>query len=110
MVLKRSGATEPFTREKAISGVRKACQGRPVEEDALALLALDGELVLATRWELDAELRMDWEDQVKLLFRASCLHWRTNGWHDKIPALLKGASTNMMPLKPTDFHFCRKSC
>ena len=29
-VLKRSGASEPFTREKAISGVRKACKGRPV--------------------------------------------------------------------------------
>ena len=38
MVLKRSGATEPFTREKAISGVRKACKGRPVSEDDLALL------------------------------------------------------------------------
>ena len=38
MVLKRSGATEPFTREKAISGVRKACKGRPVTEDQLACL------------------------------------------------------------------------
>ena len=38
MVLKRSGATEPFTREKAISGVRKACKGRPVSEDDLACL------------------------------------------------------------------------
>src|SRR6478735_4329975 len=38
MVLKRSGATEPFTREKAISGVRKACKGRPVSEDDLAHL------------------------------------------------------------------------
>jgi transcriptional repressor NrdR len=37
-VLKRSGACEPFTREKAISGVRKACKGRPVDEDALARL------------------------------------------------------------------------
>ena len=37
-VLKRSGATEPFTREKAISGVRKACKGRPVSEDDLARL------------------------------------------------------------------------
>jgi transcriptional repressor NrdR len=39
LVVKRSGATEPFGREKVISGVRKACQGRPVDEDALALLA-----------------------------------------------------------------------
>ena len=37
-VAKRSGATEPFTREKAVAGVRKACKGRPVTEDALARL------------------------------------------------------------------------
>jgi transcriptional repressor NrdR len=38
-VVKRSGVTEPFSRAKIISGVRKACQGRPVDEDAIALLA-----------------------------------------------------------------------
>ena len=38
-VVKRSGATEPFSRDKVLSGVRKACQGRPVSEDDLALLA-----------------------------------------------------------------------
>jgi len=38
-VVKRSGATEPFSRAKVISGVRKACQGRPVSDDDLALLA-----------------------------------------------------------------------
>ena len=38
VVVKRSGATEPFTREKAIAGVRKACKGRPVTEDDLACL------------------------------------------------------------------------
>ena len=38
-VVKRSGATEPFSRAKVVSGVRKACQGRPVSEDDLALLA-----------------------------------------------------------------------
>jgi transcriptional repressor NrdR len=38
-VLKRSGASEPFSRDKVIAGVRKACQGRPVTEDQLALLA-----------------------------------------------------------------------
>jgi transcriptional repressor NrdR len=35
VVVKRSGATEPFAREKAIAGVRKACKGRPVSEDDL---------------------------------------------------------------------------
>jgi transcriptional repressor NrdR len=38
-VVKRSGVTEPFSRTKIVSGVRKACQGRPVDDDALALLA-----------------------------------------------------------------------
>ena len=38
-VVKRSGATEPFSRDKVIAGVRKACRGRPVDEDALARLA-----------------------------------------------------------------------
>ena len=38
-VIKRSGATEPFSRLKIITGVRRACQGRPVDEDDLALLA-----------------------------------------------------------------------
>ena len=37
-VVKRSGTTEPFSRDKVISGVRKACSGRPVDEDALARL------------------------------------------------------------------------
>ena len=38
-VVKRSGVTEPFSRTKIIAGVRKACQGRPVDEDSIALLA-----------------------------------------------------------------------
>ena len=38
-VLKRSGVTEPFSREKVVRGVRRACQGRPVDEDALQQLA-----------------------------------------------------------------------
>jgi transcriptional repressor NrdR len=42
-VLKRSGATEPFTRDKAVSGVRKACKGRPVSEDQLACLGQEVE-------------------------------------------------------------------
>jgi transcriptional repressor NrdR len=37
-VVKRSGATEPFSRDKVIAGVRKACKGRPVGDDQLKLL------------------------------------------------------------------------
>lgn len=38
-VIKRSGVIEPFSRDKVMSGVRKACQGRPVTEADLAVLA-----------------------------------------------------------------------
>jgi transcriptional repressor NrdR len=39
MVIKRNGVVEPFSREKIVSGVRKACQGRPVTDTDLAVLA-----------------------------------------------------------------------
>ncbi|KPN18943.1 MULTISPECIES: transcriptional regulator NrdR [unclassified Arthrobacter] len=42
-VIKRSGVAEPFSRSKVINGARKACQGRPVSEDDLALLAQEVE-------------------------------------------------------------------
>ncbi|MEU6859116.1 transcriptional regulator NrdR [Glycomyces sp. NPDC046736] len=38
-IVKRSGATEPFSRSKVASGVLKACQGRPVNADDVAKLA-----------------------------------------------------------------------
>jgi transcriptional regulator NrdR len=38
-VIKTSGVTDPFSREKIASGVKKACQGRPVTDQDLAQLA-----------------------------------------------------------------------
>jgi transcriptional repressor NrdR len=38
-VVKRSGVVEPFSRTKVVAGLRKACQGRPVSDDDLAILA-----------------------------------------------------------------------
>ena len=38
-VIKRSGVVESFSREKGVAGVRKACQGRPVTDADLAVLA-----------------------------------------------------------------------
>jgi transcriptional repressor NrdR len=49
MVAKRSGATEPFTRDKIVNGVRRACQGRPVTEDQLAILAQQVEDTIRAR-------------------------------------------------------------
>lgn len=42
-VVKRNGISEPFLREKVMQGVRRACQGRQVDEDALAKLAVQVE-------------------------------------------------------------------
>lgn len=39
LVIKRNGVLDPFSREKIVNGVRKACQGRPVTDGDLALLA-----------------------------------------------------------------------
>lgn len=38
VVVKRSGVVEPFSREKVVTGVAKACKGRPVSESDLARL------------------------------------------------------------------------
>ena len=38
-VVKRDGTSEPFSRAKVVSGVRRACQGRPVDDDAISRLA-----------------------------------------------------------------------
>jgi transcriptional repressor NrdR len=48
-VVKRSGVTEPFSRAKVSSGVRKACQGRPVDDDAIALIAQKVEETIRAR-------------------------------------------------------------
>jgi transcriptional repressor NrdR len=49
MVAKRSGVTEPFTRDKIIRGLQRACQGRPVSEDKLAILAQQVEETIRAR-------------------------------------------------------------
>ncbi len=43
LVVKRNGLTEPFSREKLIRGVRRACQGRDVSDDSLKKLAQEVE-------------------------------------------------------------------
>lgn len=48
-VAKRSGVTEPFIRDKIVRGVSRACQGRPVSEDQLALLAQQVEDAIRSR-------------------------------------------------------------
>jgi len=66
LVIKRSGATEPFSREKVISGVRKACQGRPVNDDDLAELDEVAYLRYASVYRNFASLE-DFEAEIALL-------------------------------------------
>lgn len=40
VVVKRDGRRDPFDRCKIEAGVRAACKGRPVDEDAIAALAV----------------------------------------------------------------------
>ena len=54
-IIKRSGATEPFSREKVLNGVRKACQGRPVTDDDLVLLAQRVEETLRASGQAEVE-------------------------------------------------------
>ena len=54
-IIKRSGASEPFSRLKVIAGVSKACQGRPVSEDDLARLASCVEETLRRSGQADIE-------------------------------------------------------
>jgi transcriptional repressor NrdR len=54
-VIKRSGVSEPFSRGKVLSGVRKACQGRPVTEDDLALLAQQVEEAIRSQGNAEIE-------------------------------------------------------
>lgn len=49
MVCKRSGVTEPFSRDKVIRGVRRACQGRDISIEALHQLAYKVELAVRAK-------------------------------------------------------------
>ena len=54
-VVKRSGASEPFSRSKVLLGVRKACQGRPVTEDDLAVLTQKVEETIRSQGSAEVE-------------------------------------------------------
>ena len=49
LVVKRSGNVEQFARNTVIAGVRKACQGRPINEDDLKMLGQKVEEDLRSR-------------------------------------------------------------
>jgi len=73
-VIKRSGVTEPFSRQKVINGVRRACQGRPVDEDALAQLAQTVEEAIRATGAAEVQ-----SDEVGLAILARCAS--STRWH-----------------------------
>lgn len=50
LVTKRNGVSEEFSREKLINGVKRACQGRDVPEDALKRLAHEVEQTIRSTY------------------------------------------------------------
>jgi transcriptional repressor NrdR len=55
LVIKRSGQSELFNREKVIAGVRKACQGRPIDESDLKELGRQVEEDLRSRGQAQVD-------------------------------------------------------
>ncbi|EFH27196.1 transcriptional regulator (Zn-ribbon and ATP-cone) [Gardnerella vaginalis AMD] len=47
--MKRSGSIEPFDRAKVVAGVSKACQGRPINAEALKTIGMRVEADLRAR-------------------------------------------------------------
>ena len=53
VVVKRNGTKEPFSRGKVVSGVRRACKGRPVDDDELAALAQTVEDTIRSKGQVE---------------------------------------------------------
>ena len=77
MVAKRSGVTEPFNRDKIIHGVQRACQGRPVNEDKLAILAQQVEETIRARGLASSpRTRLAWPSSARC---GTSTRWPTSG-------------------------------
>lgn len=111
VVAKRCGVVEPFSRDKVITGVRKACKGRPVTEEQLARLGqrVEESLRASGQPEIPADevgvailgpLRE--LDQVAYLRFASVYRQFTSvdDFESEIRAL-RGEASDHLPLEPT---------
>ncbi|VVB54811.1 Transcriptional repressor NrdR [uncultured archaeon] len=56
-VIKKDGRKEPFNREKIVSGIRKACEKRPVTEDRIQEVADDIERKIRRRKSTEIQSR-----------------------------------------------------
>lgn len=57
MVVKRDGRREEFSREKLAAGIRRACQKRPVSEEAISAVVEDIMNDLANNYEGEVQCK-----------------------------------------------------
>ncbi|MDD5584938.1 MAG: transcriptional regulator NrdR [Candidatus Omnitrophica bacterium] len=57
MVIKKDGRREPFSRQKILSGLVKACEKRPVSMENLEKLVVEVEAELQKKFEQEVESR-----------------------------------------------------
>ncbi|MDP2924324.1 MAG: transcriptional regulator NrdR [Candidatus Omnitrophota bacterium] len=57
MVIKKDGRREPFSREKILSGLRNACQKRPVSMEKLESLASEVETEIQKKFDQEVDSR-----------------------------------------------------
>jgi len=57
MVIKKDGRREPFTREKILSGIRSACQKRPISTDKIEKLVGEIEAEIQKKFDQEVETR-----------------------------------------------------
>lgn len=57
MVIKKDGRREPFSREKILSGLRNACQKRPVSMEKLEKLVIEVEAEIQKKFDQEVESR-----------------------------------------------------
>jgi len=66
-VVKKDGRREQFNREKILSGVRRACQKRPISEHQMEAVASDLERDLFSRGESEVPASMIGEKVMEAL-------------------------------------------
>lgn len=60
---------------------------------------VDGQLLLASRWEVDSDSRQEMVQKARLFNSALCLHWGVNVWREKIWQTVEQAVAGMTGLK-----------
>ncbi|MEI8349750.1 MAG: transcriptional regulator NrdR [Candidatus Omnitrophota bacterium] len=69
MVIKKDGRREPFSREKILSGLRNACQKRPVSMEKIEQLASEVETEIQKKFDQEVESRHVGELVIEKLYK-----------------------------------------